>query len=120
MYATLGIGLIQILFQFLFGAGHVRWIAFLAMFGPVFGFTIFLIIMMNRGKNWARITYLVLFVLCFVSTTLSLVRSFSASSLYSLLGIVQMVLQIIALFFLFHRESSEWFSTKPTRNESAS
>jgi uncharacterized membrane protein YqaE (UPF0057 family) len=99
LYATLGIVLIQILFEFLFGVSHVQWIVFLAMFGPVFGFTIFLIVMMNRGKNWARITYLVLFLLGFIPSILSLVRSFSSDPLYSLLGIVQVVLQITALFF---------------------
>jgi hypothetical protein len=112
LYATLGIVLIQILFEIFFGVSHVRWIVFLAMFGPMFGFVILLIVMMSRGRNWARITYLVLFLLGFIPETLSLVRSFSATPFFSLLGIVQAALQITALVFLFHRESSAWFKAK--------
>jgi len=113
LYAACAIALIQILFEILFGVSHVRWIVFLAMFGPVFGFVILLIVMVSRGRNWARITCLVLFLLGFIPSTLSLVRSFSASPFYSLLEIVQAALQITALVLLFHRESSAWFKAKP-------
>ena len=111
LYATVGIAAIQILLG-AFGHSRVSWIILVAMAGPAFGLPIFLIVMVGRGRNWARITCLVLFLTGFIPETLSIVRSFSVMPLFSLLGIVQDALQITALVFLFHRESSAWFKAK--------
>ena len=69
----------------------------------------FLIHMIGIGRNWARITYLVLFIIGIPFSISPLLQSLSASPFSGLLGITQAAIQIVALFFLFQTSSSEWF-----------
>jgi hypothetical protein len=75
----------------------------------VFGTTLTLIMMISNGKNWARITFLILFVLGFVPAILGLLRFASNRPISALLGLAQIILQLIALIFLFQPEPSDWF-----------
>lgn len=72
--------------------------------------------LIGRGKNWARITFLILFVMGLPSTIWSWAQYGSVPELAGwidvsslILSIVQEVLQFVALVFLFRRASSEWF-----------
>ncbi len=113
--------LVLALFQIILGASdhHVHWPIFFAMFGPFFGFMIFLTVMISRGRNWARVTYLVLFAVFLIPSVISLIHSFLVIPFFSLVKLAQLVSGIVALVLLFSRKSSEWFTAKPTPNESA-
>ena len=65
----------------------------------------------GQGKNWARITYLILFIIGVPFTIYSYLTSV-VSMLSIILGIVGMIVQIIALVFLFQKQSSDWFNSK--------
>ena len=69
----------------------------------------FLIYMIGRGRNWARITFLVLFLIGLPFSVLPLLQSLLANPISGVLGLSQAVLQIIALVFLFQKPSSDWF-----------
>lgn len=63
-----------------------------------------------QGRNWARITYLIFFIIGFPFTIYIYFTS-ALSVLTIILSICQMILQIVALIFLFQEKSSEWFKS---------
>jgi hypothetical protein len=66
----------------------------------------FIIHMIERGKNWARFIVAVL-----TAFGCPLTMSFATyDSFPGILGLGQIVLQIIALVFLFQKSASDWFS----------
>ena len=106
LYVSLALSLLQIVLE---PPGHVHWPIFLPMFGVLFGFAILLIVMISRGRNWARITFLILFLVGLIPRCISLVHSLSVTSFSYLVQVAQLVSEIAALVLLFSRESSEWF-----------
>ena len=79
-----------------------------------FLFTGFFIWRIDRGKNWARITYLVLFILGAPFSIYLLFKSIAFEPISDLISVVQFVLQIIALVFLFLKNSTAWFKLQTT------
>jgi len=69
----------------------------------------FCIYMIGKGKNWARITLLVLVILGTPLVVTQALQSLAANRIPSLLDIATLVIEIIALIFLFQKPSSEWF-----------
>jgi hypothetical protein len=75
----------------------------------VFALMVFLIFRIYAGKNWARVTFLVLFVIGILPTLPTMQSEFVRSPLLGTLSIVQAGLQIYALFLLFSKPGSGWF-----------
>lgn len=70
----------------------------------------FFISKIHRGRNWARVTYLVLFLVGIPFGIAGMAKQLSAELPFSFVsGIAQYALQIIALVILFRKPSSEWF-----------
>lgn len=63
----------------------------------------------GRGRNWARITFLVLFGAGVPFAIAPLLHSISINPLSGIVGIVQTAGQITALVMLFQRSSNSWF-----------
>ena len=82
-------------------------VMFIAFFGLVIMWLF--IFMIGKGRNWARITFLVLFIVGTPLSVLPLMQSLGANPISGLLGIVQTIIQIVALVFLFQKPSSDWF-----------
>jgi len=61
----------------------------------------------GKGRNWARITFLVVFIIGI--PFLPVFLNFDKDPFSALISIGQTVLQIIALIFLFQKPSSNWF-----------
>ncbi|PJE81059.1 hypothetical protein COU58_04535 [Candidatus Pacearchaeota archaeon CG10_big_fil_rev_8_21_14_0_10_32_42] len=75
-------------------------------------FLVFLIWKIGQGKNWARITYLVLFILGVPFTIYGyLTPTIEVSAFLIILRIAVMIVQIVALVFLFQKPSSDWFKS---------
>jgi hypothetical protein len=113
LYITLGIGILRDVIDApanakMTGVGFLIYITLV-----VFVVMVFLIAMIGRGRNWARITFLILFFLGLLASILSIVYSFTLSPISSVLTLAQVVLQMVALVFLFQQESSAWFRAKP-------
>ena len=74
--------------------------------------SLFLIYQLGKGKNWARVSMVVIFIICIPLVILPTFASFAHSPTDSSLAILQTILYIIALVLLFHRNSSNWFASK--------
>ncbi len=61
------------------------------------------------GKKWARVVLLVLFIIGLAAFPWTLMALFSVSILVAVMSLLQAILQLIALIFLFSRESTLWF-----------
>jgi magnesium-transporting ATPase (P-type) len=64
------------------------------------------------GKNWARITMLVLFLISALFTIIGLPSNLLAHPLSGVLSVVFLIVSSIAYVLLFTGESARWFSSK--------
>jgi len=113
LYVTLGIGIVRAVMEAsanaeMAGVGFLMFVTLV-----VFAVMVFLIAMIGRGRNWARITLPVFFLLGLPLSILPLIRSFTNSPISGVLGLAQVILQIVAIVFLFQQEASAWFKPKP-------
>ena len=109
LYVALAIAVLRLPIEL-----HVIWqenqqvpvpvIVFIAM--AVVAFFWFLIYKIGRGRNWARITYLVIFVLGVPGAVTGLFRSSGVAQASALLGVPEGILEIVALVFLFQAPSN--------------
>jgi len=70
----------------------------------------FLIYMVYKGKNWARITFLILFVVGIILNIENMILWFFAVQILLALYLLEIVLTITALYFLLQDKSSKWYS----------
>ncbi|TXF79216.1 hypothetical protein [Chryseobacterium sp.] len=75
----------------------------------------FLIYEMNKGKNWARITFLILTVLGLFFLPFTLPMLFEQSLVIGSLSSINGILQIAALILIFSGESNKWFKQEDNR-----
>jgi len=69
----------------------------------------FLIHMIGKGRNWARMSYLAVFTVELLLSIKPLLESFAAYFIDGVLGMILLILQSIAIVFLFQKSSSDWF-----------
>src|SRR5688572_27887858 len=81
----------------------------LIVMSAIWLFLAYLVAMIERGVNWARITYLSLFVLSLPFFALSIFETLSGSPLAASSGIAQTLLQTIAVTLAFLRSSNPWY-----------
>jgi len=75
----------------------------------VFGLTAWLVVKISAGRNWARITFLVLFLVGAVPYALNLVAMFDRSVLTGAVSAIQFALQLCALYLIFTGPGAGWF-----------
>ena len=109
LYITLGIGVLRSIMEASTNAqmASPAFVTFITLF--VLGIMWLFIYLIGKGLNWARITFLVLFIIGIPLAVLPLLASLEANPVSGLLGIGQLIIQTIALVFLFQKSSSEWF-----------
>jgi hypothetical protein len=76
----------------------------------IVGVTFGLIKCIGLGMKWARVVLLVLFLLGLAVLPWTFVAVLKASMLVAVLSLLQTILQIVALYFLFSRASTQWFN----------
>lgn len=116
LWISLGLGVVRSAWEIPAQAAQssVGFVVFVMVFTLLF-IGLF-ISMIDKGKNWARITFLVLFILGVPLSILSLLQSLSYAPISGLIGISQVVLQTTAVVFLFMKESSTWFRLQNSKN----
>ena len=77
-----------------------------------FAITAFFIWKIGQGKNWARIVFLVLFLLGVVPFLFIVRSEFARSPASGLLSTVQCGLQVVAFFLIFTSPGKEWFQPR--------
>ena len=71
-----------------------------------------LISKLSIGRNWARITLLVFALIGFPVALVGLPLTIKMFPLVSLVSIVQMVMQVVALWLVFRKPGREWFAPR--------
>ena len=72
---------------------------------PFILLTVFLIYMIYKGKNWARITLLVLFIVGIILNIENMILWSFAAPILLVLYTAEIIVTIIALFFIFQEKS---------------
>lgn len=70
----------------------------------------------GQGKNWARITLLVLFIIGMLSFPFIILNEFQMSPIIGVVSSVQMLIQLYVLVILFTGQSKEWFKKTENKN----
>ena len=78
----------------------------------IYAGSLYLIHQLGKGRNWARWSMVVIFIISIPITILPAFASFSHNPFHTSLGFVQIALYIIGLAFLFHGSSSSWFGSQ--------
>jgi hypothetical protein len=76
----------------------------------IVGITFALIKCFGLGMKWARSVLLILFLLGLAVLPFTYAALLKASILIAVLSLLQTILQILALYYLFSRASTEWFN----------
>jgi hypothetical protein len=108
-YISLVMGIIRLVVDWLTltQSASAGFVMFVALF--TFGLLLLLIHFVNQGRNWARITLLVFFVIGLPFSIGPLMDSLGAAPLSGILGVLQMVLQGGGLAMLFSAGARRWF-----------
>lgn len=110
LWASLAVGLVKMLMDFsnLSGVAPALFTNFILIF--TFALIAFLIFKISVGRNWARITFLVMFIIGVLPTLPIVLGEFSRSAILGALSVAQIGLQVSALFLLFTQPGSSWFT----------
>jgi len=111
LYATLGLGVLQAVLDFRTVAQQMPLIYILFVWAVIFGAMGFVIHEIGARQNWARILWLFLFILVLPFSMLPVLHFLFIKPVYGLIGLLQLVGQIVALVMLFQRASNEWYRT---------
>ena len=63
------------------------------------------------GKKWARILFLILFVVTVLASEIFMPFLFRTNIALAFLFVLQMLLQVLALVILYSKSSNEWFNS---------
>lgn len=73
---------------------------------------LWLIVKISHGRNWARITYLIFFVLGLIGIIQKYLMTPTQPMLIQAWDIIACLLQLVALVLLFTKDSNQWFRSK--------
>ena len=118
MYASIVIGIIRSIFMISYQREVIFTGSQFIILFFVFVIVLFFIYMIGKGKIWARISLLVLFILgtllilVFLCVPLSrpmLIQVLSDNPISSIFGLLQFFINVAGLVLLFQSDSSTWF-----------
>jgi hypothetical protein len=84
----------------------------------IYAVSLYLIYQLSKGRNWARWSLLVIFIIAIPLVILPAFASFSHNPVDALLALIQTALYIIGLVYLFQRSSSSWFGAEKISKKS--
>lgn len=125
LWATLALGLVNVVLNYsafsqaadnASAIGGMRFMIGILLF--TWGFSAFLFMQISAGKNWSRITFLVMFVLGLLQTFSTLKAVLSATPAVGAITMLTLVFDVVALFLVFTSPGSLWFSKKMAQSPS--
>jgi len=75
----------------------------------VYAISLFIIYQVGKGRNWARWSFVAIFVVCMPLTILPAFRAFSHNPIVSSMLFLQLALYLMALGLLFHKATNSYF-----------
>jgi hypothetical protein len=112
-WASLGLGFVKLPLDWAYLTSQASPIFNTIIIVCTFGITAFFIWKIGQGKNWARIVFLVLFVLGTVPFIFILRSALARSVVSGLVSILQIGLQTVGFFLIFASPGREWFKARP-------
>ena len=116
LYVTLGISYLIIFIQLLLTPTSLQRNNLLCNFLFISGASLLILLIflpiiykIGKGRNWARNTFLLLFIFNILDTAVQWFQLPPQVSLTVFLIIVMRVIEFIALLLLFQKPSSDWF-----------
>ena len=79
-----------------------------------YGIMAFFIYFINARKNWARITFLILFIIGSIMFPFTLPAAFELNPVVGVISIILTLLQAVALILMFSKVVNQWFNLKKT------
>ena len=110
LWASLAVGLVVMLMDFQNLTGVAPAVVTNLILITSYALFAFLIFKISARKNWARITFLVLFIFGLLPTLHIVVDDFIPSAVLGGLTVTQIGIQGYAFFLLFTHPSRGWFS----------
>lgn len=101
LWASMAVGVVKMLIDFLYYSALAPAAFTNFVLVCTFAFLAFLLTKISAGRNWARITFLVLFVLGMLPALPLMLGEFSRLPVVGALSVAQVGLQVYALFLLF-------------------
>ena len=87
-----------------------RYLILALLFAVVlFGIYLFLASRISAGRNWARIIFLVLMLIGLPFSVPTYIAELRRSVLYASISILIVVMQVVATYLLFTKNSNRWF-----------
>jgi hypothetical protein len=112
LYATVFLGLITLgINKLSYGSGNPADNRGLVIALVSFALILFLTRQIGLGQKWARTVFLILFILGIALFPYTIVPLFRMNPLLGVLSLLQALLQILALRYLFAKESTHWFNS---------
>lgn len=112
LYLTVAIGLARKI-MLLMRHADVRspdFLIYTALF--LLSISLFLIYQAGKGRNWARWSLVWILCISIPLTILPMFQGLSHTLIPNILGLTQVVLFLISLMLLFHKNTSSWFRRK--------
>ena len=81
----------------------------------IFAVNVLIIWKIWQGRNWARTTLWVLFVISLMGTANALLSSFRLSRVQAIVTTVQLVMWVCALSLVYGSKAEGWFQSKKTQ-----
>ena len=78
----------------------------------IYTISLYLIYQIDKGKNWARFSMVIIFIIAIPLAILPTFASYSHNPVHTAFGYIQIALYIIGLASLFHGSSSKWFAQR--------
>ena len=109
LWASIAIGAVTAALELLWiETAALLWWAWLFPAG-ILGVMALFTMAIHAGTNWARIVFLVLFVVGTLPYLVTLAEMFARSALAATLSLVQLLLQAAALYLVFTKPGSLWY-----------
>ena len=109
LWISLIFGIIRAIFEIINVEETIGVIIGVSIALPIIAIVALLIYMIGKGRNWARITFLVLFILGLFSGIPAIVISVITDPLFTVLRLGEIIPAGIGLILLFRSTSSNWF-----------
>lgn len=112
LYASLGVGIVKSVVDFAHLSSEVHLMFILFVMILTFALLFFFIWKISDGRNWARIVFLILFLLGLPMSIPIYLEEIGRNLFLAILTSIQIIIQIVAIYLMFMKNSNPWFRVR--------
>ncbi len=113
MWASLGLVIINSAIQWGYLTSQATPVFLVTVQAATLAIVAWLIYKIGRGRNWARVTFAIMFVLGLLPALPMMAATFNRSLVAGCLTVVSTICQFVALYLIFTAPGRSWFSPAP-------